>query len=281
MERAPPKALVAFVAIVLVALAGFGAYQGWRRSSGAEQDSGDAAAPTLTAPGVAGAKNASAFAEPATPAPPGGPPVARSHGRFRVDCAAGSALPQPERRHARGRNAQSCRPSGTWQVAIDRPASRRRGVSRAGRGHGFAYPRCRMDAPAPSARTAGPSEPLLRVEGLAKRYGAGLVFSGVSLAAARGELVALLGESGVGKSTLLNCIAGLDTADAGTITLAGRRVLELDEPAAARLRRETLGFVFQVWKTSLQSKSLKSEKIFIFSRIFLKNPGVGESRKIF
>ncbi|MGN6528139.1 MAG: ABC transporter ATP-binding protein [Burkholderiaceae bacterium] len=104
-----------------------------------------------------------------------------------------------------------------------------------------------MDAAAPSARTAGSSDPLLRVEGLAKRYGAGLVFSGVSLATARGELVALLGESGVGKSTLLNCIAGLDTADAGTITLAGRRVLELDEPAAARLRRETLGFVFQAF----------------------------------
>jgi putative ABC transport system ATP-binding protein len=97
------------------------------------------------------------------------------------------------------------------------------------------------------ALPAGAEAPLLRVERLAKGYGTGLVFSDVSLVAARGELVALLGESGVGKSTLLNCIAGLDTADAGTIELAGHPVLALDEPAAARLRRETLGFVFQAF----------------------------------
>ena len=94
--------------------------------------------------------------------------------------------------------------------------------------------------------TAAPA-PLLVVDGLAKRYGDAFVFSGVSLAMARGELVALLGESGVGKSTLLNCVAGLDSADAGQVRLAGRDVLGLSEPEAARLRRETLGFVFQAF----------------------------------
>jgi putative ABC transport system ATP-binding protein len=89
--------------------------------------------------------------------------------------------------------------------------------------------------------------PLLTVAGLAKRYGDAFVFSDVSLAMGRGELVALLGESGVGKSTLLNCVAGLDTADAGSVTLAGRDVLALSEPEAARLRREDLGFVFQAF----------------------------------
>ena len=89
--------------------------------------------------------------------------------------------------------------------------------------------------------------PLLVVDGLAKRYGDTVVFSDVSLVMARGELVALLGESGVGKSTLLNCVAGLDTADAGRIVLAGRDVLGLTEPEAARLRREGLGFVFQAF----------------------------------
>jgi putative ABC transport system ATP-binding protein len=88
---------------------------------------------------------------------------------------------------------------------------------------------------------------LLSVAGLAKRYGDAFVFSDVSLDMARGELVALLGESGVGKSTLLNCVAGLDTADAGSVTLAGRDVLGLSEPEAARLRREDLGFVFQAF----------------------------------
>jgi putative ABC transport system ATP-binding protein len=89
--------------------------------------------------------------------------------------------------------------------------------------------------------------PLLRVRGLMKRYEATAVFSDVSLDMVRGELVALLGESGVGKSTLLNCIAGLDTADAGSVLLDGREVLELAEPDAARLRREELGFVFQAF----------------------------------
>jgi putative ABC transport system ATP-binding protein len=101
-----------------------------------------------------------------------------------------------------------------------------------------------MTPPPPAAPTA---PLLLQVSGLAKHYEETPVFADVSLEMARGELVALLGESGVGKSTLLNCIAGLDTADAGTVLLDGRDVLALDEPAAARLRRETLGFVFQAF----------------------------------
>jgi putative ABC transport system ATP-binding protein len=89
--------------------------------------------------------------------------------------------------------------------------------------------------------------PLLQVRGLAKAYGAEAVFSGVSLDMRGGEVLALLGASGVGKSTLLNCIAGLDTADAGEVWLAGRRVDTLAEPESARLRREQLGFIFQAF----------------------------------
>ena len=89
--------------------------------------------------------------------------------------------------------------------------------------------------------------PVLDVQGLAKSYGEARVFTGVALTLAAGEFVALLGESGVGKSTLLNCIAGLDDADAGRILLAGDDVEALDEPGRARLRREHLGFVFQAF----------------------------------
>jgi putative ABC transport system ATP-binding protein len=74
-----------------------------------------------------------------------------------------------------------------------------------------------------------------------------VVFHDVSLALQRGEFVALLGESGVGKSTLLNCIAGLDTADSGSVYLAGHDLATQDDDGRARLRRESLGFVFQAF----------------------------------
>ena len=91
------------------------------------------------------------------------------------------------------------------------------------------------------------TDPLLRLSGLAKRFGDTPVFQGVSLALARGEFVALLGESGVGKSTLLNAIAGLEPVDAGQVRLAGRTLDELDDDGRAALRREHLGFVFQAF----------------------------------
>ncbi|CAD5372855.1 Lipoprotein-releasing system ATP-binding protein LolD [Rubrivivax sp. A210] len=88
---------------------------------------------------------------------------------------------------------------------------------------------------------------MLSLESLCKRYDQTPVFADVTLALARGEFVALLGESGVGKSTLLNCIAGLDRADSGRIVVAGTDLAGLDDDAGARLRREHLGFVFQAF----------------------------------
>jgi putative ABC transport system ATP-binding protein len=88
---------------------------------------------------------------------------------------------------------------------------------------------------------------LLEVRALAKRYGETTVYADVELRVGPGEFVAILGESGVGKSTLLNCIAGLDRADTGTACLDGTEVGALPEPAQARLRRARLGFVFQAF----------------------------------
>lgn len=89
--------------------------------------------------------------------------------------------------------------------------------------------------------------PLLRLDRLGKHHGDTPVFRDVSLAMARGEVVALVGESGVGKSTLLNCIAGLDRADTGTVEVTGRDIGRLNERDAALLRRASLGFVFQAF----------------------------------
>jgi putative ABC transport system ATP-binding protein len=88
---------------------------------------------------------------------------------------------------------------------------------------------------------------MLSLRGLSKRYGDDAVFSDVSLDLAPGEFVALLGESGVGKSTLLNCVAGLDSVTSGTVLLDGVEVTALGDAAQAQLRRHHLGFVFQAF----------------------------------
>jgi putative ABC transport system ATP-binding protein len=88
---------------------------------------------------------------------------------------------------------------------------------------------------------------MLSLHRLSKRFGDVPVFSEVSLELAGGEFVALLGESGVGKSTLLNCIAGLEQADSGDLRLVGIDLAALGEAGLAEVRRERLGFVFQAF----------------------------------
>ncbi|RZL88750.1 MAG: ABC transporter ATP-binding protein [Variovorax sp.] len=87
----------------------------------------------------------------------------------------------------------------------------------------------------------------LRISGLAKRYGDTTVFENVSLDVAPGEFVAVVGESGVGKSTLLNCMAGLDSWDAGSVVHDGIDIGALDAEARALWRRRHVGFVFQAF----------------------------------
>ncbi|HEY2024007.1 ABC transporter ATP-binding protein [Paraburkholderia sp.] len=90
--------------------------------------------------------------------------------------------------------------------------------------------------------------PALECRRLSKRYGAGrIVLAQLDFTLAAGEFVAIMGDSGVGKSTLLNLIAGLDRADSGSVMLDGRAIEQLDDNAATRLRRQKLGFVFQAF----------------------------------
>jgi putative ABC transport system ATP-binding protein len=93
----------------------------------------------------------------------------------------------------------------------------------------------------------GPAGSPLQIRGLAKRYGPATVFEAVDLDLAAGEFVAIVGDSGVGKSTLLNCMAGLDHWDAGQVRLCGHRLDGLDDDAKALLRRQHVGFVFQAF----------------------------------
>lgn len=88
---------------------------------------------------------------------------------------------------------------------------------------------------------------MLRLDKVTKHFGARSVLNAVSLEVAAGEYVAVLGESGIGKSTLLNVIAGLEPVDAGTVSFDGVELTRLDDDALTRLRRERFGFVFQAF----------------------------------
>ena len=88
---------------------------------------------------------------------------------------------------------------------------------------------------------------MLQLRDLSKCYGGVPVFSQVDLQVAAGEFVAILGESGVGKSTLLNCIAGLDSVNSGRVLVHGTNVTVLPETQQALFRRAHLGFVFQAF----------------------------------
>ena len=97
-----------------------------------------------------------------------------------------------------------------------------------------------------------PTHSTLTVQNLGKHYGGTPVFAQVHFAVQPGEFVAIVGDSGVGKSTLLNCLAGLDQWDEGDITYTAAngtatRLADLDDTARALWRRAHVGFVFQAF----------------------------------
>jgi len=93
-------------------------------------------------------------------------------------------------------------------------------------------------------------EPLLEVENLKKSYPTGAgerleVLRGVSFAVHRGEVVAIVGESGTGKSTLLHLLGALDRPDSGTVHFDGHDIFLKDDDALAAFRNRSVGFIFQ------------------------------------
>jgi len=107
---------------------------------------------------------------------------------------------------------------------------------------------------------------VLRLENLSKRYRPDrpAIFEGLELELWPGEYLAIMGESGVGKSTLLNLLAGLDSPDCGRIWLEGADLSTMGDDAKTLLRRRSVGFVFQAFHvlpylTAAQNISLPLE----------------------
>ena len=86
---------------------------------------------------------------------------------------------------------------------------------------------------------------LIEARNVVKSFGQTPALRGANLAAASGEILAIMGPSGSGKSTLLHCLAGIFTPDSGEVWFDGRRLDELSETARTKLRRTAFGFVFQ------------------------------------
>jgi putative ABC transport system ATP-binding protein len=113
-----------------------------------------------------------------------------------------------------------------------------------------------------SPREAGP---VLRTSRLEKSYGEGdgivRALVGVELEVASGETLAVMGPSGCGKSTLLHLLGGLERASDGEVWLSGRRIDALSEKALARMRRDSIGFVFQAFHLMEELTALENVEL--------------------
>jgi putative ABC transport system ATP-binding protein len=88
---------------------------------------------------------------------------------------------------------------------------------------------------------------VLRLAAVTKRFGMRTLLNAVSLDLAAGEYVAVIGDSGIGKSTLLNVIAGLEPVDAGEVWFEEKELTRLSDDEQTLLRRDKFGFVFQAF----------------------------------
>ena len=97
----------------------------------------------------------------------------------------------------------------------------------------------------PVVHAAATGDPLIKAWDVRKAFGQTPALRGANVAVRRGEFLAIMGPSGSGKSTLLHCLAGIYTADQGSVFFDGRLLNAMSEAERTRLRRTAYGFVFQ------------------------------------
>jgi ABC-type lipoprotein export system ATPase subunit len=124
--------------------------------------------------------------------------------------------------------------------------------------------------------------PVVEASSLVKTHGAGRgarrVLDGASLAIEAGEVVAVVGRSGSGKSTLTHLLGALDRPDAGTITLAGRRIDIAEERELVAIRRDLVGLVFQFFH--LVPELTGAENVMLPAHLPGANGAVERSREL-
>ncbi len=146
----------------------------------------------------------------------------------------------------------------------------------------------------PPVTPVTPVTPVVRLRDVTKSYGTGSartqVLRGVSLDVDKGELLALVGQSGSGKSTLLNIIGGLDQPDQGEVEVLGVDTVKAGDSRRARLRNQSIGFVFQAFNlmdhlTCLDNVTIPSQfrpdsrEVQARGREALRRVGLGEFAK--
>lgn len=121
---------------------------------------------------------------------------------------------------------------------------------------------------------------VVATRGLSFSYGDQEIIHDVDLTIDAGEVVAVSGPSGCGKSTLLYCMAGLLTADSGSVVLAGTDLTGLDDNARTTLRREKCGFVFQFGELVPELSLLDNVALILEVNGVARRQAIGKAREL-